>query len=129
MGEKAELMMDQQTKGVPIYNKTVLHFGPYQLEGVKRLWCEDELLETRPRSLTVLRYLAERQGRVVSSDELLHHLRPGICVTRTMLHECISELRHVLQDNPTTPQFIEAIGRQGYRFIAPLTATSPVRES
>ena len=41
---------------------TVLHFGPYQLEGVKRLWCRDQLLEVRPRPLTVLRYSPSHKG-------------------------------------------------------------------
>jgi predicted ATPase/DNA-binding winged helix-turn-helix (wHTH) protein len=107
----------------------VLRFGPYQLEGVKRLWCNNNLVEVRPRPLTVLRYLAERQGRLVTGDELLRQLWPGIYVTKTVLRVCVRELRQALHDDPTTPQFIETIGRQGYRFIAPLITPFPVREN
>ncbi|MGH7960379.1 MAG: AAA family ATPase, partial [Candidatus Binatia bacterium] len=37
------------------------------------------------------------------------------------------ELRAVLGDDPAAPRFLETIGRQGYRFIAPLHPIQPVR--
>ena len=101
-----------------------LHFGPFRLEKAKRLWCADQFVNVRPRSLAVLRYLAERSNLMVTSDELFSQLWPGIYVTKTVLRVCISELRQALQDNATTPQFIETVGRQGYRFLVPVTTTA-----
>ena len=101
-----------------------LYFGSFRLERVKRLWRGAHLVDVRPRSLAVLRYLAERAGRVVTSDELFSQLWPGIYVTRTVLRVCIRELRQALQDEAGTPSFIETMGRQGYRFIAPVTTTA-----
>src|SRR4029453_16315451 len=79
---------------------SVLTFGPYNLEGVKRLLCGDQLLEIRPRPLTVLRYLAERQGRLVTGDELLRQLWPGIYVSRTVLRVGVGGCDRVLKDAP-----------------------------
>jgi len=64
--------------------QTTLHFGPFRLEGTKRLWREEHLVGVRPRPLAVLRYLAERPGRLVTSEELLNRLWPGIYVTKTV---------------------------------------------
>ena len=101
--------------------ESALCFGPFRLEMSKRLWRGDRLVEVRPRPLAVLRYLAERRGRLVTAEELLRRLWPGIYVTRTVLRVCVHELRQALQDNPETPEFIETVGRQGYRFIAPIS--------
>ena len=62
-----------------------LYFGPFRLEKARRLWRGEELVEVRPRPLAMLRYLAERPGRLVTSDELLNRLWPGIYVTRTVI--------------------------------------------
>nr|AFK79240.1 transcriptional regulator PhoB-like protein [uncultured bacterium F41-01] len=102
-----------------------LYFGPFRLESSKQLWRGKQLVSVRPRPLAVLRYLAERSSRVVTSDELLKQLWPGIYVSRTVLRVCVRELRQALQDDPTTLQFIETVGRHGYRFIAPIAPTAP----
>ncbi len=102
-----------------------LYFGPFRLEGAKHLWRGEHLVEMRPRPLAVLRYLAGRPGQFISSEELLKRLWPGIYVTKTVLRVCVHEIRQALEEDPTTPQFIETVGRQGYRFIAPLATTAP----
>ena len=94
-----------------------LYFGPFRLERAKRLWHGNQMIGVRPRPLAVLRYLAERPGQLVTSQELLRRLWPGIYVTKTVLRVCVRELRQALQEDPTAPQFIETVGRQGYRFI------------
>src|SRR5262245_27177059 len=93
-----------------------LCFGPFRLEGVKRLWCGEHRVNVRPRPLAVLRYLAERPGRLVPGEELLKHLWPGIYVTKTVLRVCVREIRQALGEDPTAPRFLETVGRQGYRF-------------
>jgi hypothetical protein len=37
----------------------------------------------------------------------------------------VRELRQVLQDDAEAPQFIETVGRQGYRFIVPFSSAAP----
>ena len=70
----------------------VLGFGLFRLEAAKRLWQSNQLVELRPRPLAVLRYLAERPGRLVTKDELLKQLWPGIYVTKTVLKVCVREM-------------------------------------
>jgi predicted ATPase/DNA-binding winged helix-turn-helix (wHTH) protein len=118
--------MKRPGKGMTLTgDATVLYFGPYRLEGAKRLWRGEYLLEVRPRPLAVLRYLAERPGRLITGEELLKRLWPGIYVTKTVLRVCVHELRQALHEDLATPQFVETVGRQGYRFIAPLATTPP----
>ena len=100
-----------------------LYFGPFRLERAKRLWQNEQWVDVRPRALAVLRYLAERAGELVTSEELLKRLWPGIYVTRTVLRVCVRELRRALQDNAETPQFIATVGRQGYQFLAVVSST------
>jgi DNA-binding winged helix-turn-helix (wHTH) protein/tetratricopeptide (TPR) repeat protein len=94
-----------------------LYFGPFRLDHGMRLWSGHEQVGIRPRPLAVLRYLAERPGQLIPGEELLKQLWPGIYVTKVVLRVCVRELRQALKDDRVTPQFIETVGRQGYRFI------------
>ena len=107
-------------------DELVLSFGPFRVEAAKRLWHGTQLVEIRPRPLVMLRYLAERPQQLVTKEELLKRLWPSIYVTKTVLKVCVSEIRQALADDVTRPQFIETVGTQGYRFIAPITTTPPV---
>ena len=103
-----------------------LHFGSFRLEIAKHLWRGDQPVDLRPRSLAILRYLAQRPHQLVPKEELLKHFWPGIYVSPTVVKVCVREIRQALGDEATKPQFIETVGVQGYRFIAPITATLPV---
>jgi hypothetical protein len=74
----------------------------------------------------MLRYLAERPGQLVTKEDLLKQLWPGIYVSSTVIKVCVREIRHALGDEAVKPQFIETMGGQGYRFIAPFTSFPPV---
>src|SRR5262245_13411564 len=105
-------------------------FGPFRLDLARdRLWREQQAVELRAKPLAVLRYLLEHPGQVVTRGELLKHVWAGIYVTKTALRVCLREIRLALGDDATAPQYIETVGRQGYRFIAPLTATRPASSS
>jgi predicted ATPase/DNA-binding winged helix-turn-helix (wHTH) protein len=106
----------------PQATESDLCFGPFRLAGVKRLWCGERQVDVRPRPLAVLRYLAERPGRLVPGEELLKHLWPGIYVTKTVLRVCVREIRQALGEDPTAPRFLETVGRQGYRFAGTVNA-------
>src|SRR5262249_35229036 len=64
--------------------------------------------------------------QVVTRGELLKHVWAGIYVTKTALRVCLREIRLALGDDATAPQYIETVGRQGYRFIAALSATRTI---
>jgi DNA-binding winged helix-turn-helix (wHTH) protein len=106
-----------------------LRFGPFRLEAAKQLRRGDQPVDLRRQSLALLRYLAERPGRLVKKEELLKQLWPGIYVSSMVVRVCVREIRLALEDDATQPQFIETVGAQGYRFIAPLATTPPVSGS
>src|SRR6185295_7175343 len=110
-------------------SKSDLSFGPFRLEAAQQLWRGDQRIGLRRQSLALLRYLAERPGQLVAKEELLTQLWPGIYVSPTVVRVCVREIRSFLGDDAKQSQFIETLGTQGYRFIAPLATTSPVLSS
>src|SRR5215470_3020715 len=106
-----------------------LVFGPFRLDpGQKRLWQGEEQLALQPRQVAVLLYLVEHAGRVVTKEELLKAVWAGTYVTRAALKVCIRAIRVALGDAAVAPQYVETVGREGYRFIARV-AGSPVHGS
>jgi DNA-binding winged helix-turn-helix (wHTH) protein len=99
----------------------MLHFGPFALDVLnERLWRGTELVPLRPKPFLLLRYLVAQAGRVVAKTELLKAVWPDTTVSVGSLKAYIHDLRAVLGDDSQVPQFIETVGRRGYRFIAPV---------
>ena len=71
----------------------------------------------RPRTLAMLCYLAEHPDRLVTKAELHQHVWAGTHVTDTVLRVCVQEIRAALGDAAAAPQYLETVGRQGYRFL------------
>src|SRR5262245_4490295 len=83
-----------------------------------RLGRGEQLLAMRPRSLAVLRYLAEHPGRLVTKAELQQQVWAGTHVSASVLRVSITEIRAALGDSATAPRYVETVGQQGYRFLA-----------
>ena len=75
-------------------------------------------VQVEPKVMSVLVALAERQGEVVTRDELLSRVWPGVHVTDDALHRTIRELRRLFGDDADAPRVIETIRKRGYRLIA-----------
>lgn len=88
-----------------------------QLRGVSR--CK----KLRPQIMALLVYLAERQGRVVSADELLDEVWAGKVVTPASIYNSVAELRQALAGGDDGVEFVETIPKRGYRLVA---TVSPV---
>jgi TolB-like protein/DNA-binding winged helix-turn-helix (wHTH) protein len=73
----------------------------------------------RPKTFSVLRYLVENPGRLVSKDELFAAVWPKVAVTDDTLVQSISELRRVIGDDGA--RLIRTIPRRGYRFEVAVT--------
>ena len=102
----------------------VLIFSPFRLDlGSERLWRGEREIPLRPKSFAVLRYLAERPGRLVSGAELLRGVWGGVSVSETMPRLCIREIRVALGDDARQPRYLETRPRRGYRLIAPVNPT------
>ncbi|MDH3491780.1 MAG: winged helix-turn-helix domain-containing protein, partial [Gammaproteobacteria bacterium] len=83
-----------------------------------------------PKVMAVLGVLTEHPGRVVSRDELLETVWPGVVVTEHTLSRCIYQLRHELGkigNEPGQAKFnpIETLPKRGYRLLAKFETLSP----
>jgi DNA-binding response OmpR family regulator len=72
------------------------------------------------KEFEILRYLAERTGKIVSRDELLHLVwgYESPPVTRTV-DNFIFRLRQKIERDPRHPQFIHTVYGDGYRLTIP----------
>ena len=96
-------------------------FPPFRLDlAGERLWRGECEIRLRPKTFAVLRYLAERPGRLVSTGELLGAVWPHVAVTDVMPRLCVRELRAALGDDAHAPRFIETRPGRGYQFLAPV---------
>jgi hypothetical protein len=53
----------------------------------------------------------------VPRDELLQQGWKGVHVSGAVVRACIRDIRAALGDTATAPQYLETVGRQGYRFL------------
>jgi adenylate cyclase len=77
----------------------------------------------RPKTFEVLQYLVENPGRLVTREEILDAVWPGVTVTEESITQCVSEIRQALGDQPQ--RIIKTVPRRGYVFsVAVDTALS-----
>jgi Tol biopolymer transport system component len=67
--------------------------------------------------MAVLVYLADAGGAVVSRNELLDAVWPGMSVTPDALSQCVVELRKAFHDDPKHPAVIQTIPKLGLRLL------------
>jgi DNA-binding winged helix-turn-helix (wHTH) protein len=104
----------------------VHRFGHFRLDPRdERLWRGRDELVLRPKTFAVLSYLVKHAGRLVSRDELLEAVWPGIVVSEAVLTVCIGEIRQALGDDSREARYVETAHRRGYRFIATVTSSTP----
>lgn len=70
----------------------------------------------------VLLMLVERQGEVVTRDEISRELWPeGTFVDYEHgVNSAVNRVREALGDKAGSPRFVETLARKGYRFVAPV---------
>lgn len=74
------------------------------------------------KAFRVLLMLAEREGRLLTKDELFSSIWDGMFVSESALTSVIKELRRALGDSSTEPRYIESVYGRGYRLLPPVTA-------
>jgi DNA-binding winged helix-turn-helix (wHTH) protein/tetratricopeptide (TPR) repeat protein len=103
---------------VDLSRDSSLSFGPFRLDPVtESVWRDAEEIRLRPKTFAVLKHLADRPRRLVTKEELLTAVWPGVVVGDAALTVCVGEIRKFLGDDAQAPRFIETVHRRGYRFI------------
>lgn len=99
-------------------------FGPFRLTlDPLRLWHGRKVIPLQPRPLAVLHYLAIHPETVVSNDALRQAVWGRTIVSPTTVQVCVREVRKALEENGAAPQYIETVGREGYRFIGQVASS------
>src|SRR5271163_4215292 len=101
----------------------MLKFGPYIVDlTAGEIRKNGSRIRLQEKPLRVLGLLAERQGQLVTREELKKHLWPEDTFVdfETGLNTAVSKLRDALSDSAEKPRYIETIPRRGYRFISPV---------
>ena len=106
-------------------------FGSFRLDPTtNQLWHGKRAIALQPKPLAVLQYLAQHRGQIVTKQELLKAVWMGTVVTKAVVKECVRAIRGALGEEGVAPQYVETVGREGYRFIgevvsAQLSVVSP----
>src|SRR5271169_276283 len=110
----------------PTATDTMLAFGRFRVLRRERLLLADGVpVELGTRAFDILMVLLEADGALVTKDDLLSRVWPGIFVEQANLKLHISTLRKALGEDR---DFIRTDFGRGYRFIAAVHSTAIVRE-
>lgn len=107
-------------------------FGVFELDLLSgELRRQGVRVKLQDQPLKVLQFLLENPGHIVNREELRSRIWPANTYVEfdQGLYSAIARLRDTLGDSSESPRFIETVARRGYRFIAPVTITSPLPET
>jgi len=82
-------------------------------------------VKLHPKPLALLLHLVRNRPRVVSREELLAALWPGITVSDQALWSAVRDLRRALGDTDTAARVIETVRGSGFRFAARPAKAAP----
>lgn len=95
-----------------------LAFGPYRVNRDRRdLTRDGRLVPLRGRAFDLLLSLLEADGRLVTKDELMENVWPGVVVEENNIQVQISTLRKALADETGEQRWIVTVPGRGYRFL------------
>ena len=82
-----------------------------------------------PKATDVLACLINSKGAVVSRGEILQQVWQNLHVSPDLVREYIFEIRKALGDSASEPNYIETVGRRGFRLVGPISFHSQGRAS
>ena len=104
-----------------------IKFGRFQVLPHRREFLAEGVpVPLGSRAFDVLMVLIEAGGELVTKDEILSRVWPGMVVEEHSLQFHISALRKVLGEDRG---FIKTISGRGYRFVADITAAAGEQEA
>src|SRR5258707_11401807 len=115
---------------VPTPAARVLRFDTFELDlRTGELHKRGVKLRLQGQPVQLLAILLESAGNLLTREELRSQLWPADTFVDFdhSLHNAIGRIREVLGDSAGTPRYIQTLPRLGYRFIAPVEETQPLR--
>src|SRR6185369_10824911 len=86
---------------------------------------EGTRVELSPKAYALLVALTRNPGRLVSKQELLNEVWPGVVVGEAVLKVVVNEIRNALDDDAKAPRFVATEHRRGYRLSAAAPPAAP----
>ncbi|MGZ5098881.1 MAG: winged helix-turn-helix domain-containing protein, partial [Usitatibacter sp.] len=115
------------TESPPAPGKERLRVGDWAVEpALNQLSAAGKTVKLEPKAMSVLVYLADRPGQVVSREALLAAVWPGVLVGDDSLTQVVIKLRKALGDVPENPAYIQTISKGGYRLVAPVLRSEEI---
>ena len=97
----------------------LLRFGEFVLCRHRQCLCRaEEPIHLRGKAFSMLLFLLENRGRIVTREKLLDAVWEGAAVVPNVINHAVAEIRQALGDDGTSPRFIETVAGRGYCFIA-----------
>jgi TolB-like protein len=94
-------------------------FGPFRLDLERRtLWRDGGFVALGGRAMDILCVLVAERGNLVTKDELIARVWPGIVVEENNLHVQISALRKALGEDTGGQRYVLTVPGRGYRFAS-----------
>ena len=104
---------------------TEVSFGPFRLLRTQLLLLEDDKpVPLGSRALEILIALLERQGELVSKQDLMARVWANVFVEPANLTVHMSALRRALRDGQDRNRFIVNIPGRGYCFVASVAVSA-----
>ena len=96
-----------------------ISFGRFRLDLARRELRRDQtLVRLGSRARDILCVLASAEGKVVSKDELMERVWPGVIVEENNLQVHISALRRAFEGDGDSESWIVTVPGRGYRLLA-----------
>ncbi len=98
-----------------------LVFGPFRLLAARReLLAHGVPVALGQRAFEILLLMVSRRGELVTKDELMAEVWPGIVVEENNIQVHVSALRKVLATAGDGERYLLTVAGRGYRFVAPV---------
>ncbi|MGI9221974.1 MAG: winged helix-turn-helix domain-containing protein [Woeseiaceae bacterium] len=105
--------------------KAGFRIGRWDVDPQQNLLKSPEHTKTlEPKVMDVLVFLAEKQGEVVSRQEILDAVWGEVVVGDEVVSRAVSLLRTELGDDQSNPRYLKTISKRGYSLIADVILTS-----
>src|SRR2546426_3586714 len=102
-----------------------LAFGPFRLLVARReLLAHGVPVTLGQRAFEILLMLVNRHGQLVTKDELMAEVWPGVVVEENNIQVHISAVRKVLATAGDGERYLLTVAGRGYRFVAPVKRES-----
>lgn len=107
--------------------KDAFSFGPFSLSPDERVLRKDgTLVPLGGRAFDMLLAMVERNGTVVTAEELMAIAWPGVIVVESNVRVQVANLRRTLGCGRDGARYIANVARRGYCFVEPVRRTDSV---